>query len=60
MSDQEQLSDYRVVDADGVERQYQLTAKEAKARGGKAVTAPAENARTPQNKAVTPENKAKG
>lgn len=56
MADDE-LADYLVTDADGVERQYQLTAEDAKARGGKPLNA---KARTPQNKAVTPGNKSKG
>jgi hypothetical protein len=54
------LADYKVTDADGVERQYQLTAKDAKERGGVAVNAPEKKARTPQDKAVTPKNKTKG
>lgn len=59
MGDDNSLADYRVIDADGVERQYQLTADEAKARGGTAVDAAAKG-RTPANKAVTPDNKSKG
>lgn len=56
---EDDLADYRVTDADGVERQYQLTAKDAKARGAVPVNAPETKARTPQNKAVTPDNKSK-
>lgn len=56
MSKDDELDVYTVTDADGIERQYQLTAADAKARGGKATT----KAREPQNKAVTPENKTKG
>jgi hypothetical protein len=56
----DELADYTITDSDGVERQYQLTAKDAKERGGKAVSAPDTKARTPQNKAVTPDDKAKG
>jgi hypothetical protein len=42
--------DIYTVTENGTERQYQLTAKQAKELG-------ATKAKTPQNKAVTPENK---
>jgi hypothetical protein len=57
MADEDELGVYTVTEEDGTERQYQLTAKQAKERGGVAVET---KQKTPDNKAVTPENKTKG
>jgi hypothetical protein len=56
MADEDALSIYTITESDGTERQYQLTAKQAKELGGKL----AKQAEPPQNKAATPSNKAKG
>jgi hypothetical protein len=53
MADEDDLDIYTVTEADGTERQYQLTAKQAKERG-------AVKSKTPQNKEATPSNKSKG
>lgn len=57
MAKGDELGIYTATDADGVERTYQLTADEAKARGAKAASQPETKARTPQNKAAAPETK---